>query len=77
MAYKLSLIIFMAVIAVGLALTTTMATTREPKVTTTEKSIVDNSMESFDRRDKRQLVSPYLILSFLRFLIFYNGRNKL
>jgi len=67
----------MAVIAVGLALTTTMATTREPKVTTTEKSIVDNSMESFDRRDKRQLVSPYLILSFLRFLIFYNGRNKL
>jgi len=77
MANKLSLIIFMAVIAVGLALTTTMATTREPKVTTTEKSIVDNSMESFDRRDKRQLVSPYLILSFLRFLIFYNGRNKL
>jgi len=64
MANKLSLIIFMAVIAAGLALTTTMATTREPKVTTTEKPIVDNPMESLDRRDKRQLVSPYLIIFF-------------
>jgi len=64
MANKLSLIIFMAVIAVGLALTTTMPTTREPKVTTTEKPIVDNPMKSLDRRDKRQLVSPYLIIFF-------------
>nr|XP_016923317.1 uncharacterized protein LOC108004779 [Drosophila suzukii] len=79
MANKLSLIIFMAVIAVGLALTTSMATTREPIATTTEKAMVDNPMKSLDRRDKRQLTAnggqTSLAGSSGSYPIFFDGVN--
>ncbi|XP_037727817.1 uncharacterized protein LOC119558373 [Drosophila subpulchrella] len=77
MANKLSLIIFMAVIAVGLASTTTMATTREPMATTTEKPKIDSPMKSLDRRDKRQLTAnggqTSLAGSSGNFPIFFDG----
>ncbi|XP_016962513.1 uncharacterized protein LOC108032953 [Drosophila biarmipes] len=79
MPHKLSLIVFMAVIAGGLASTTTMATTREPMTTTTEKPVADNPMKSLDRRDKRQLTAnggqTSLAGSSGTFPIFFDGVN--
>ncbi|XP_017086552.1 uncharacterized protein LOC108118389 [Drosophila eugracilis] len=76
MANMLSFFTFMAIIAIGLALTTTIATTREPMVTTTEKSVESNPME---RRDKRQLTSnggqTSLAGSSGNYPIYFDGLN--
>lgn len=53
MAIKLSLIIFMALMAVAMALTTTKTATTTAKPMA---SINEMSKETLDRRDKRQLV---------------------
>ncbi|KAH8241635.1 hypothetical protein KR038_001012 [Drosophila bunnanda] len=81
MAIKLSLFIFMALIAAGMALTMTKTTTTtKPMATITEKS-----KESLDRRDKRQLTFPYILAqnnaptsvagSNGNFPIFFDGVN--
>ncbi|XP_016979688.2 LOW QUALITY PROTEIN: uncharacterized protein LOC108045024 [Drosophila rhopaloa] len=79
MANKLSLIIFMGVLAVGLALTTTTATTRKPMSTSTEAPMNSSPMESLDRRDKRQLTGnggqTSLAGSSGTFPIFFDGVN--
>ncbi|XP_017010761.2 uncharacterized protein [Drosophila takahashii] len=82
MASKLSLIVFMAIIAVGLALTTpTTVRTREPMPTTTEKpkSSGVETVESMERRDKRQLTAnggqSSLAGSSGQFPIFFDGLN--
>ncbi|KAH8238301.1 hypothetical protein KR032_002892 [Drosophila birchii] len=75
MAIKLSLIIFMALIAVSLSLTTTKTATTTMKPLAT---INEGSKESLDRRDKRQLNNPQTSLaggSNGNFPIFFDGVN--
>ncbi|XP_017018045.1 uncharacterized protein [Drosophila kikkawai] len=71
MAFKLSLITFLALIAVGMALTTTKATT-----TTTKPNNI-KPKEPLDRRDKRQLNKAQTSLAGANgnFPIFFDGVN--
>ncbi|KAH8366967.1 hypothetical protein KR200_011687 [Drosophila serrata] len=74
MALKSSLVIFMALIAAGMALTTT-------KTTTTTKPmarITEETKETLDRRDKRQLNNAPTSLagSNGNFPIFFDGVNQ-
>ncbi|KAH8368542.1 hypothetical protein KR084_012832 [Drosophila pseudotakahashii] len=82
MANQLSLIIFLASMAVGLALTTTTTVRAgKPMPTTTEmpKSSSMESMDSLERRDKRQLTAnggqSSLAGSSGSFPIFFDGLN--
>ncbi|KAH8287505.1 hypothetical protein KR054_008951 [Drosophila jambulina] len=70
MALKLGLIIFMALMAAGMALTTTKTTTTiKPLAIVNEKS-----MESLDKRDKRQLNNVHTATNG-NFPIFFDGVN--